>query len=164
MRRARRRGKNRFCITRGGTPWTLTGWREDCGPARGQGVAEGCCGFVRAEKGAGGGTGAHGGKVRAEFAGGDCSEQEEFAGAAELCAGDSACGRANRAIAGGTVFLAGGVGGGKTGGTRTSTGSGSEGGGEHRGVFLGAGEPAVDQETGEGGSAPHGRKARGQER
>src|SRR5207245_1666678 len=117
---------------------------------------------VCVETGGSGGAGAHGGEIRAEFVGGDRGEQEKFAGEADLCAGDTVCRRAHGAVAGGTFFFAGRIGGGEGRGARASAGSGAEGGGEHRGVFLRAGEPAVGQEILQGwGSADSG-KTRGQ--
>ena len=56
--------------------------------------------------------------------------------AADLCAGNSVCGRAHRAIAGGTFFLAGGTGRGEDRRTGECARSRAEGGREHCGFFL----------------------------
>src|SRR6266487_247692 len=90
-------------------------------------------------------------------------KEEEVAGAADLCAGDSICRGAHGAIVGGTFFIAGGIGGGEGRGVNGSAGGGAEGGGKHCGVFLRAGESAAYQKVAQGRRASDRGKAASQE-
>src|SRR5262249_38249388 len=106
----------------------------------------------------------HGRKVRAQSAGGNRGKQEELSGAVDLCAWNPVCGGAHRATTSGTLFFVGGIG--SSEGRRFDTGVGSrtEGGGEYRGVFLGASKPTTHQEIVKGWRSADGREAQGQER
>src|SRR5579885_1910038 len=138
--------------------------RENRGPACGQGPREGRGGFVFAEAGPVGRARAYGREIRAKSAGSDFRQQEKFAGAADLRAGNSLRGRANRPTARRTLWLARGP---RESEQRAVDGgrrSGPEGGRKHSGVFLGSGQPAIGEKAGKSRRATHGRAASGQKR
>src|SRR5690348_1827516 len=133
--------------------------RQDRESTGGHGHGEGFLGPLSPEIGEGGRAGTHGGKISAESSRRNRSQQEEQSLAADLRAGHALRRRTHRRTAGRALRFArknrGGLGRAVDRGARNR----AEGGGQHRGVFLGESEPRFNQAPARRGPENEGRAA-----